>query len=59
MGRRSQGEGSIYKRKKDGLWVAQYLVDTPDGKTKSSNVTLTLGSLGILSTERDCLDYRG
>jgi hypothetical protein len=34
MGRRSHGEGSIYKRKRDGLWGAQYLVDTPDGKTK-------------------------
>jgi integrase len=34
MGRRSQGEGSIYKRERDGLWTAQYLVDTPDGKTK-------------------------
>ena len=34
MGRRSANEGSIYRRKKDGLWVAQYLVDTPDGKTK-------------------------
>jgi integrase len=34
MGRRSANEGSIYKRKKDGLWVAQYLVDTPEGKTK-------------------------
>jgi integrase len=34
MGRRSQGEGSIYKRKRDGLWVAQYLVETPDGRTK-------------------------
>jgi Phage integrase, N-terminal SAM-like domain len=34
MGRRSANEGSIYRRKKDGLWVAQYLVDTPEGKTK-------------------------
>ena len=34
MGRRSANEGSIYRRKKDGLWVAQYLVDTPDGRTK-------------------------
>jgi integrase len=34
MGRRSANEGSIYKRKKDRLWVAQYLVDTPEGKTK-------------------------
>ena len=34
MGRRSADEGSMYRRKKDGLWVAQYLVDTPDGKTK-------------------------
>ncbi len=34
MGRRSANEGSIFRRKKDGLWVAQYLVDTPDGKTK-------------------------
>jgi hypothetical protein len=29
MGRRSANEGSIYKRKKDGLWVAQYLVGLP------------------------------
>lgn len=29
--RRSPGEGSIYKRK-DGLWVAQYKVETPSGK---------------------------
>ncbi len=34
MGRRSANEGSIYKREKDGLWVAQYLVDTLEGKTK-------------------------
>ena len=34
MGKRSQGEGSIYKRKRDGLWVAQYLAETPDGRTK-------------------------
>jgi len=34
MGRRSANEGSIYKRKRDGLWTAQYLVDTPEGKTK-------------------------
>jgi integrase len=34
MGRRSANEGSIYRRKRDGLWVAQYLVDTPEGKTK-------------------------
>jgi integrase len=34
MGRRSHGEESIYKRKRDGLWVAQYLVDSPDGRTK-------------------------
>src|SRR5215207_6263512 len=34
MGRRSANEGSIYRRKKDGLWCAQYLVDTPEGKTK-------------------------
>src|SRR5215218_9291294 len=34
MGRRSAIEGSIYRRKQDGLWVAQYLVDTPEGKTK-------------------------
>jgi hypothetical protein len=34
MGRRSANEGSIYRRQKDGLWVAQYLVDTPEGKTK-------------------------
>jgi integrase len=34
MGRRSANEGSIYKRKKDGLWVAQYLLDTPEGRTK-------------------------
>ena len=34
MDRRSANEGSIYKRKRDGLWVAQYLVDTPDGRTK-------------------------
>ena len=38
MGRRSHGEGSIYRRKKDGLWAAQYLVDTPDGKTKRKYV---------------------
>lgn len=38
MGRRSQGEGSIYKRKRDGLWAAQYLVDTPEGKTKRKYV---------------------
>jgi integrase len=31
---RIANEGSIYRRKKDGLWVAQYLVDTPEGKTK-------------------------
>ena len=29
--RRSPGEGSIYQRK-DGLWVAQYKVETPSGK---------------------------
>lgn len=34
MGRRSANEGSIYKRERDGLWVAQYLVDTPEGRTK-------------------------
>src|SRR3712207_9071477 len=34
MSRRSANEGSIYRRKWDGLWVAQYLVDTPEGKTK-------------------------
>jgi hypothetical protein len=34
MGRRSANEGSIYQRNKGGLWVAQYLVDVPDGKTK-------------------------
>src|SRR5215216_364672 len=34
MGRRSANEGSIYRRRKDGLWVAQYLVDTLEGKTK-------------------------
>jgi len=34
MGRRSANEGSIYKRKRDGLWTAQYFVDTPEGKTK-------------------------
>jgi integrase len=34
MGRRSANEGSIYRRKRDGLWTAQYLVDTPEGKTK-------------------------
>ena len=38
MGRRSANEGSIYKRKRDGLWVAQYLVDTPEGKTKRKYV---------------------
>jgi len=38
MGRRSQGEGSIYKSKRDGLWVAQYLIDTPDGKTKKNYI---------------------
>jgi hypothetical protein len=34
MSRRSANEGSIYRRKRDGLWVAQYLVDTPEGTTK-------------------------
>ncbi len=34
MGRRGANEGSIYKRRRDGLWVAQYLVDAPEGKTK-------------------------
>jgi hypothetical protein len=34
VGRRSANEGSIYRRRRDGLWVAQYLVDTPEGKTK-------------------------
>lgn len=38
MGRRSANEGSIYKRKQDGLWAAQYLVDTPDGETKRKYV---------------------
>ena len=38
MGRRSQGEGSIYRRKKDALWAAQYQVDTPDGRTKRKYV---------------------
>jgi integrase len=38
VGRRSHGEGSIYKRKRDGLWVAQYLIDTPDGKTKRNYI---------------------
>src|SRR5215208_8011183 len=30
MGRRGNGEGSIYRRK-DGRWVGQYLVYTPEG----------------------------
>jgi integrase len=30
VGRRGNGEGSIYRRK-DGRWVGQYLVYTPDG----------------------------
>lgn len=34
MGRRSANEGGICKRRQDRLWVAQYLVDTPEGKTK-------------------------
>ena len=38
MGRRSSNEGSIYKRRRDGLWVAQYLVDTPEGQTKRKYV---------------------
>jgi integrase len=38
MGTRSQGEGSVYKRESDGLWVAQHLVDTPDGKTQRKYV---------------------
>ena len=38
MGRRSQGEDSIYRRKKGGLWAARYLVDTPEGKTKRKYV---------------------
>ncbi len=38
MGRRSANEGSIYKRKKDGLWCAQYTVDTADGGTKRKYV---------------------
>ncbi|MBA3951094.1 MAG: site-specific integrase, partial [Rubrobacter sp.] len=38
MGRRSANEGSIYKRKKDSLWCAQYTVDTADGGTKRKYV---------------------
>ena len=30
MGRRGKGEGSVYQRK-DGLWVGQYKVETPNG----------------------------
>jgi hypothetical protein len=30
VGRRGNGEGSIYQRK-DGRWVGQYLVYTPNG----------------------------
>src|SRR5215208_8133921 len=32
MGRRGNGEGSIYRRK-DGRWVGQYLIYTPKGPT--------------------------
>ena len=38
MGRRSANEGSIHRRKKDGLWCAQYTVDTADGGTKRGYV---------------------
>ncbi len=31
MGRRGKGEGSVYRRK-DGLWVGQYKIETPNGK---------------------------
>jgi hypothetical protein len=30
--RRGKGEGSIYRRRKDGLWVGQYRVHTHKGK---------------------------
>ena len=45
MGRRSANEGSIYKREKDGLWAAQYLVDTPDGETKRKYVLTRLSKV--------------
>src|SRR5919112_5351391 len=31
MGRRGNGEGSITRHKKSGLWMARYTVETPTG----------------------------
>lgn len=38
MGKRANGEGSVFKRKSDGLWIG-YLTITVDGKTKRPSVS--------------------
>ena len=51
--KRGNGEGSVYRRK-DGLWVGQYKVLTPQGtkKTKYTCITAPQSALDKYLSER-------